>query len=42
MDVWSRGNVWNAGTASDSLNCVGGAGKPQDSNALLLRNIGAR
>ncbi|MEN9797388.1 MAG: Metallo-peptidase family Reprolysin-like [Pseudomonadota bacterium] len=42
MDVWSRGNVWNAGTASDHMNCVGGTGKRQDSNGLLLRNIGAR
>lgn len=42
MDVWSRGNVWNAGRASDALNCVGGTGKPQDSHALLLRNVGPR
>lgn len=42
MDVWSRGNAWNAGRATDALNCVGGAGKPRDSNALLIQNIGPR
>jgi hypothetical protein len=42
MDVWSRGNVWNKGTTSDTMNCVGGTGKTQDSNALMIRNIGAR
>lgn len=40
MDVWSRGNLFNKGPTSDSGNCVGGTGKIQDSNALLLQAVG--
>ncbi len=42
MDVWSRGTRFTTGTTSDSLNCVGGAGRTQNAPSLLTSAVGAK